>query len=499
MRIAIGGMMHESNTFARTRTERQHFESGSLAEGRRLREIWQDAHHEVGGFLEAIDAAGHEAVPLGMAWAPPGGVVSDAFFEEFVGGLVERLGEVSPDGVLLALHGAMVTPQHPSADTELLRRVRQAIGPYVPMAVTLDYHGNVTPEMAAATDIILAYQTYPHVDQRDCGRQAATLLLRTLRQEIRPVCEVVRLPLLMPLLAQETDQEPMRSLLEQARRQEMQLPLLRISLLAGFPYADVPAAGSSVVAVADGDRAAARRAAQELASQMWGRREQMVQDLPDAARAVELARQYLASGGRPPVLLVDFGDNIGGGTPGDSTLLLEELLRQKVERFLVVLYAPTAVSHAQTVGPGGTLEVTVGGSDSRYGPPLTIRGTVQRLHDGRWEESAPRHGGRRYHDQGPTAVLDLGQGRCVVLNSLRTPPFSLGQITSLGLEPQQFTAIVVKAAVAYKAAYGPVAGTVIVVDTPGITPARLERLDYRHIHRPIFPLDADATFASASC
>ncbi len=494
MRIAIGGMMHESNTFARTRTERQHFEAGSLTEGPRLREVWQDAHHEVGGFLEAIDAGGHVAVPLGMAWATPGGVVSDDFFEEFVGTLIQRLRAASPDGVLLALHGAMVTPRHPSADTELLRRIRQAIGPHVPLAVTLDYHGNATPEMAAAADIIVAYQTYPHVDQRDCGRQAATLLMRTLRQEIRPVCEVVRLPLLMPLLAQETDQEPMRPLLEQARLQEKRPPLLRISLLAGFPYADVPAAGSSVVAVADGERAAACQAAHELATQMWDRRGQMVQDLPDAARAVELLRQYLARGGRPPVLLVDFGDNIGGGTPGDSTVLLEELLRQQVERFLVVLHAPAAVQHAQAAGAGGTLEVTVGGSDPRYGPPMTIRGTVVRLHDGRWEETAPRHGGRRFHDQGPTAVLDLGQGRCVMLNSLRTPPFSLGQITSLGLEPQQFAAIVVKAAVAYKAAYGPVAGAIIVVDTPGITPARLDRLDYHHIRRPIFPLDADAAW-----
>ena len=485
MRIAVGGFMHESNTFAPTPAGRERFLEGSLTHGSAMVPVWRDAHHEVGGFIAGAARFEFDLVPLGMAWATPSGPVTDAFFEHFCDALVTGLRLANPDGVLIALHGAMVTPNYPSADTEVLRRLRDAVGASVPIAATLDFHGNISPRMADHADMLVGYQTYPHVDQRERGLFAAELLTRAARKEIRPVSHVARPPMLLNLLGQDTAREPMKSLMGKARLAEQRQGMLSVSLMAGFPYADVPDMGASVISVADGDKTLAVTVANELAGEMWAVREQLYVPCPDPAEAVTRA---VASGHRP-VLLIDLGDNIGGGSAGDGTVLLAELIRQHAKGFVVVLHAPTAVTAAKHAGVGGVLEAMVGGADGWHGNPIHIRGTVRSLHDGKWVEAEARHGGRRQNDQGHTAVLDLGDGNTLVLNSLRTPPFSLGQLTSLGLDPAHARIIVVKAAVAYKAAYAPIAGEIIPVDTPGLTAINPARFQYKHIHRPMFPLE----------
>jgi microcystin degradation protein MlrC len=219
---------------------------------------------------------------------------------------------------------------------------------------------------------------------------------------------------------------------------------------------------------------------------MWNVRSLLHVPCPEPAEAVKRA----VASTKHPVLLIDLGDNIGGGSAGDGTVLLAELLRQKATGFVVALYAPAAVAAAKAAGIGGAFEATVGGAvDRMHGEPVHVRGRVRSLHEGKWVEAEARHGGRRENDQGHTAVIDLGDGNTLVLNSLRTPPFSLGQLTSLGIDPRQARAIVVKAAVAYKAAYAPIAGEIIEVDTPGLTAINPARFTYTRITRPMYPLD----------
>jgi microcystin degradation protein MlrC len=495
MRVAVAGCLHESNTFVRTWTDRRCFVEGSLCWGEELVPVWGQAHHEVGGFLTALLQEGVEPIPIGMAWATPGGPVTDDIFEEVCDRFCTTLRRHQPDGILLALHGAMVTSRFPSADTELLARIRAAVGGDIPIAVTLDFHANVSPEMARYADAIVAYQTYPHVDQWQCGYKAAQLLLHSLRQNRRPVTVVIKPPLFIPILAQETQQAPMSELLRLARQLEQHPGVLAVSLVAGFPYADVPAMGASVVVVAQSEqRTVAVEVAEELAAALWSGRQRLHVPTYTIPEAVQLA----CTTRNTPVLLVDLGDNIGGGTAGDGTCLLEELLRQQAQGWLAVLWAPEAVAQACQKGAGASLTVTVGGTDPRQGSPLTLHGVVRTVHDGRWIETEPRHGGRRFHDQGPTAVLDVGNDNVLVLNTLRTPPFSLGQLTSLGLDPRRSRIIVVKAAVAYKAAYAPIAGTILPVDTPGPTAAQPHRWPehfcYSRIPRPLYPLDSPAVW-----
>jgi microcystin degradation protein MlrC len=484
MRIAVGGFMHESNTFASMATDLERFREGSLTYGPAMVPVWREAHHEVGGFVAAAKEFGFDLVPLGMAWATPGGPVTDEFFEHFADVLVTGVRMANADGVLLALHGAMVSPKHPDADAEILRRLRAAIGDK-PLAVSLDFHGNVTPEMGDLADVLVGYQTYPHVDQRERGLLAGELLVRAIQKEIRPASFVAKPPMILNLLGQDTAREPMAGLMRAAREAEQRPGILSVSLMAGFPYADVPEMGPAVIVVADGKKEQAKAVAEELATAMWAVREELYVACPDPQEAVIRA----TASGHLPVLLIDLGDNIGGGSAGDGTVLLAELLRQKATGFVVVLHAPTAVVAAKDAGIGRAFEATVGGAvDDLHGDPVHIRGVVRSLHDGQWIEGEARHGGRRENDQGHTAVIDLDDNT-LVLNSLRTPPFSLGQLTSLGIDPRQARVVVVKAAVAYKAAYAPVAGEIIPVDTPGLTAINPARFTYSRIKRPMFPLD----------
>ena len=258
-----------------------------------------------------------------------------------------------------------------------------------------------------------------------------------------------------------------------------------MSLLPGFPYADVPQMGPSIVVVADGDLALARREADSLGTRLWEARARLTRPLPDAATAVAQALRAE----RLPVLLVDTGDNVGGGSAADGTVLLAEMLRQGATDGVVCLYAPEAVQRCQSAGVGAEVTLTMGGQvDHLHGEPITLRCQVRLLHDGTYVEPAVRHGGKRVNHMGPTALVE-GPGRnLLVLTTLRHPPFSLGQLTCLDIRPEKQRLLVVKAAIAYKAAYAPVAGTIIEVDTPGLTAVNPLRFDYRHIRRPLYPL-----------
>src|SRR5262245_7505548 len=239
MRIGVAGFMHESNTFNPLRTDRAAFAAQALTFGPALLDEWRDAHHEVGGFIEAAAAEGFDPVPLVMALAVPSGPVADAVLDEITAHLIGRLREERPDGLLLALHGAMVAESYPDADGEVLTRLRAALGPDFPVAVTLDLHGNVSGRLADHCDLAVAYRTNPHVDQRECGRRAAALLVRRVRGEVRPRQALAKPPVIVNIMAHDTSTEPLRSFMDAARTLERQPGVLAASLLPGFPYADV--------------------------------------------------------------------------------------------------------------------------------------------------------------------------------------------------------------------------------------------------------------------
>jgi microcystin degradation protein MlrC len=488
VRIAIGGLMHESNTFAASRTDLAAFVAGGLETGPGIAARWGDAHHEVGGFFEAATLHGFEPVPTLVAWATPAGPLDAATYQELVDRLLAAIRDAGHvDAVLLALHGAMVVDGLDDADGTTLARVRHLIGPDLPLVVTLDYHANVSPLMAVASNALVAYRTYPHVDQRERGRKAAEIALAAARKQIRPVQALRKPPLLIQLLAQETDRPPLEAIMSELESLDLSRSVLDASVLAGFPYADTPATGPSCVVVTDDDPALAEQLADRLAARLWAARRELTASPPGPSEAVAAA----LAAKETPVVLVDLGDNVGGGSAADSTVLIHELIRQGADRSIVVLCDPAAVAACVRAGVGQTVDIEVGGLVDRNAPPLRLKGKVRVVHDGSYIEDMPRHGGLRLNDQGLTAVVEGDRENVVVLTSLRHPPFSLGQLTSLGLRPEAARVLVVKAAVAYKAAYAPIAGTIIEADTPGLTTANPARFTYKKLRRPILPLDPE--------
>lgn len=489
MRVGFIAFLQESNTFLAAKTTLPHFERD---EGEEVRRRFAGSHHEVGGFFEGLAKEGIEAVPIFAARALPYGVIEAAAFDELIRRMLAALDRAGPlDGLLVAPHGATVAENAPDADGHWLSLVRERVEPKVPIIGTLDLHANLSPRMAAACDALIAYRTNPHLDQRDRGLDAARLMARTLRGELKPTMAAAFPPLVVNIERQATAESPCRELYAAAEAQ-LRLPgVLANSVVLGFPYADVPELGAAVCVVTDNEPALARRLADDLAGHWWTRRREFVGQLVDVGTAIEWAAHRDG-----PVCLLDMGDNVGGGSPGDGTVLAHALHVRHLTPAFVCLADPEAVAAATQAGPGNRVALAVGGkTDDRHGAPLRAEFTVRGLFDSRFRETAARHGGITEFDQGPTAVLVSATGLTVMATTKRMVPFSLNQLTSCGLDPSRFRVLVAKGVHAPVAAYAPVCKELIRVDTPGVTSADLDRLTYQNRRRPMFPFEPATTWA----
>ncbi|HEY8448144.1 MAG TPA: M81 family metallopeptidase [Thermomicrobiales bacterium] len=488
MRLITGGIMHETHTFS---VEPTTLETLSIHRGE---EMWAYAgtNHSLGGVIDGCRDQGIELVPTLLADGVSTGTPSRETFETLLNELVERIAAALPaDAVVLTLHGAMVAEGYPDAEAEIARRVRAAVGPDMPIAVTLDYHANIGPEMVEQVNIVTTYDTYPHVDAAERAREAVDLIARTARGEIRPTMALVKPPLIPVPQAQFTARPPFKLLLDRAHELEESGEALTITIAAGFPYSDVPIAGTSILVTTDNDREKAERLARELAEMAWSLRDQMIVRNVPPAEAVAQAIAYPEG----PVILVDVGDNIGGGTPGDATVLLAELLRQGAQEATVVIADAEAARAAFAAGVGGTVTTTVGGKTDRlHGEPVPITGYVRLLCDGKWVHEGPENAGVPV-DMGPTAVVRV-DGVNIVLTSRKTMPGDLQQLKSVGIDPARQKIIVVKAAVRWRGGYQPITKHSIDVDTPGLGSVNLSSFTFKHVRRPIFPLDPDTTWSA---
>src|SRR4051812_937 len=491
-RVGVLGFLHESNTFLPVPTTYEDFERASLTRGDEMLERWKGGRHELSGMFAGLEEMGLTAVPCMATFAVPSGALTESAYERLVAELLDSVGQNLPvDALLVALHGATVSVPYPDADGEFLRRLREMVGPEMPVVLTLDLHANISAAMAQHSTALVTYRSNPHLDQEKRGREAARLLARTMRGEVRPVQALEAPPFFVQISKQYTAVEPARSLYA-AVQEVMAWPgILSASTAMGFYYADVAEMGTTFVAVADGDLALARRAARWMAERAWPQRHQFTGDLPDPVAAV----RYAASEAKKPVVLMDVGDNVGGGSPGDSTILFEELLRQDVRNGLVILYDPESVAHCVAAGVGAEVNLQAGGkSDREHAQPVAVHGRVRTLSDGVFVETEVRHGGWGRYDQGITAVVETPDRHTIVLTSRRMAPMSLEQVISLGIRPERKDILIVKGVVAPRAAYEPIAGEVVLVDTPGVTSDDPRRFTYVRRRRPLFPLEADAVY-----
>jgi microcystin degradation protein MlrC len=482
----MGSIMHESNSFNAEPTALQDFLF-------RSQDDWSSGNSEVAGFMETGRQLEFQLIPTIYASATPKGPVTAGAFEELTTRLIEPIKKIEElDGIFLALHGAMYTEEFPQADEEIVRRLRAAVGSAVPLVVTHDFHANVSPAIVELCDVLITYQQNPHTDTKQRGARAASILARMLIGEVRPRQALAKPPLLWNIVHQNTSQGPLKSITDASKELEQQPGILAASVACGFQYNDVPYVGPSVIVVADGDSELALHEAQRLSDLMWDKRDAISLDLPDASSAVADARRSDAF----PVALFDVGDNVGGGAPGDETVLLGELLRQETKGWVVVLHDPAAVARAKAIGVGGAWNRAVGGcSASSVTKPVTVKGTVRSLHLGRFVETAVRHGGHRYWDMGHCAVIEEEHStrddlNLLLLTSERCAPFSLHQLIACGICPESQKILTVKGTVAPRAAYEPISARIQLVDTPGVTSANPNRFVFRRARAGIAGLNA---------
>ena len=492
MRIGVAGFVHESNCFLQVPTTLQMYEESGIAYGDEVVKVWGDAHHEIGGYVEGAGRFGFDIVPLMAANTVPAGPLTEDAYETLVGQMLERIRSAKDlDGLLLNLHGAMVAEHHPDADGETLARVRDLVGKEFPVVTTLDIHANVSAKMAENATALIIYRSNPHLDQRARGVEAAELVYRTVKGEVSPVQVLETPPVVLNITKQYTGEEPASSLIRDLEEVLERPKILSASVAEGYPYSDVEEMGMAFLAVADGDPAVARRAARWMAQRAWDHRQNFLIEAPSPTEAL----RHAADASKGPVVLMDMGDNVGGGSAADSTFLLEEALRQGIGNMLVILYDPESVQACVEAGVGSVVTLRVGGkTDDMHGRPIPVQGTVRVLSDGKYTETEVRHGGRGTYDQGTTAVVETEDDHTIILTSLREIPVSLEQVISVGVKPERKQIIVAKGVVSPRPAYEPIASEVVLVNTAGATSADLSTFDYKHIRKPLFPFDQDAAY-----
>lgn len=449
-----------------------------------------NSHHEIGGFFAGLSkergSSAIDAVPLAAFRATPSGMLQAGLLDRLVDELLSEIaGAGMLDGLLLAVHGAAVAEDHFDADGYWLGRVRETLGDCIPIVATLDSHANLSREMVAAVDAFVAYRTNPHLDQHSRGIEAARMMREALEEKIHPTMAAAFPPIAINIERQGTEESHLRSLYEQADRQRLGPRVLSNSILLGFPYADVPEMGSSTLVVTDNDPELAQRLADELADALWQARDSMLGKLLDVREVI--ASLISLDTGR--TCLLDMGDNVGGGSAADGTVLLEALHRARIGPSFVCVFDPSAVQACRSAGIGATLSLPIGGhTDQRHGGSYAMQVTVNSMHSGQFSEPEPRHGGIQDYDQGLTAVVrSVDSPITVMLTTRRMVPFSLQQLRSCGLDPCGFRVLVAKGVHAPLAAYREVCDSFVRVNTPGATCADLHALTFQHRRRPMFP------------
>lgn len=488
MRIAIGQISQESNTFSPLRTTRADFEQFGVIHGDDL--IEQMAHtSELGGFIQSLRAWPQRQEIVGlcrfMAW--PGGIATADTFDWIISTFCAAVRASLPcDGLLLSLHGAMVAERHPDVEGEVLAAVRKIVG-QTPIVATLDLHTNITQLMIDSADALVLFQTAPHIDIFETGQRAANVLRRILVEGSRPVTAFKKIRLVVPAERANTQDPTSVSFQFRERLESLERTpgILAAGLATVQPWLDIPELGSAVVIVADGSAEQAEAACRDLADEVWQHRTEYLPELVPLEEAVGQAhgeREGL-------VVLSDSADSTNSGAPGDSTWLLKELLKYDWPNgAFVPMVAPEVVARAASLGEGAMLQTAIGGwRDNRFSQPIEIEARIARLFRAQFILSG--HGGKNLPiDMGPSVVLRSGDVYLFV-TSTTGPHFSPDFFRSAGYDAFAASVVVAKSPCGFRAAYTAHARRILLVRAPGCAPSDFWKYEYQHIPRPLWPWD----------
>jgi len=494
MRLLLAMMKHETNTFSPVLTDLARFSrAGGKAPdgGAAAVAAYRGTGTVTGAYIEIAEREGAEFDLAIAADAWPSGPVEDAAYEAICAPILAAVRRGGYDGILLDLHGAMVTRSHEDGEGTLLSRIR-AIDPTTPIAVGYDMHANLYPEMVLQANVVAGYQTYPHIDMYGTGRRAGDALMRMIKGQAKPTTAWGNVPMLPHVMRQGTADEPNRSL--QARCKAMEAEgALCASLFVGFPHADIRNAGLSVVITTDNDMALAERLRDELLAAAWAQREAFVYKLEPLEESVARAKTMTEG----PVFLLDHYDNAASGGPMDTTRVLSEIMRQQLDNVAAFgIFDPQAVQQCIATGIGATLTLSIGGKQKmpmcpEPSEPLQVSGRVKTIFDGKYRAKGPMAAGTQ-QDMGHAVVLDTGRIE-IVLFSRHVEPFDVNTLLSLGIDPMQKRYVMLKSRIHWRAGMSHLAKAVVECAGVGVCTSDYGQHKFERLRRPIYPLDPQVT------
>mgnify|MGYP001111309853 FL=1 len=491
-RVLLAGISHETHSFVAETTPLEQF---TIRRGADLLGCAGDGSM-VDGFLEVAASERWAVLPVCVYRAQPAGRIKhsvfEAFWAEVEAGVRQALAGGPLDAIWLALHGAGVSTECDDIEGELLDRLRKLPGvAALPIFGAFDLHANFTDAMSANATALVGFRENPHIDARDTAVRSARLLARCLAEGVTPHMLSRRVPIIWPPTGTGTAMSPMLDLEQQARRIEAENPLIwAVNVIGGYSFSDVTDAGVAFSLVTTGENAAAEAALQSLcdiATRLRDLGQPAEWDLDAALAEIKAKTAGLW-------IVIEPADNIGGGTAGDCTTVLRGFLRHDIRNAVVAIADPEAVAELSSLKPGDTTTLKIGGKRDPMDPgPVELTVRLVSLSDGRFDlEDRNSHmvGAQGIHIQmGPSAVVDVDGKITILLNSIKTAPMDLGQLRSQGIVPETRSVIAVKAAVAHRRAYDPIAAGSYIVRTPGACTSDLASLPYKRLRRPIYPLD----------
>jgi microcystin degradation protein MlrC len=493
MRIALGGLTHEANTFCPRAAKLADFDDLQTLRGDRILSNWQETRTEQAGALSVLTVhPGCEVIPTFLARALSAGPIREDTYRVLHNELVQTIEESLPvDGVLLVLHGAMMAENESDATGDILEQVRTLVGPDIPIVGTLDLHANVTQRMVDRATALIGYHTAPHVDMYETGQKAAQVLIAILQHRLSPTTALVRLPMLLPPENSTHNWGPLAEIIDMALEMERTGAIVHGSAYPVQPWMDLKDIAASVMVVTNNDPIGARTQANILAERFWNRRHDFSVQLtpPDEAIRRALARS------KGTVILCDSADSTTSGSTGDSTAILSALLRSAPfpETALTNIVDPFTVAQAVAAGVGATIQIDVGGSRApAYFAPVTLEGYVKLISDGVFTFKGPGMRGVP-HQMGRTVVLYCGGIHLVVMER-PVSQWDPQMYRSLGEEPADARIVQVKSPMAFRAGYEGLFDEVIIVAAPGAANPDLTSLPWKHLPRPIYPLDPEVTW-----
>jgi len=487
-RILTAEISHETNTFNIHPTDIQNFRDRFLLDGPAAMAARGDANSELAGVCDIGRLYGWDITHTISAAAGPGGRVTNAAFDELTAPLMKAAAEGGWDGIVLMMHGAMVTASHDDGEGEILRRLRAVTGPALPIAVTLDPHANVTALMCDLAQILVSFTTYPHVDLRATGRRTAELLQRAVSGEIRPVTLRAHRPMLEEANGGRTDIGAMIDRHALGRAFEARKGVYAVSINGAFPCADIAEVGPTVLVTSETGLAGAQAIAEEIADDIWNRRNETLNSYLDVDEAAAMAATWKPGAG--PLVIADYADNPGSGAYGDSTALLGAMLAANVaDACFGPMIDPEAAGRLQKSEVGETVSLELGGRTAPEfgGGPLSVTGTVLWRGEGVFVGTGLILGGQT-RSFGVTAVLRVG-GIDILIVSIAHQMLDLSQLATFGIDPHAQRVIALKSMQHFRASFAPIAGRIVVCDSGALCTLNYAALNYQNVPRPMHPLD----------